>query len=118
MNTHLSHATLERENRRHRGTGGRSEENREQGFLPAFLDADTQTIYASRFPDGRPAPFHLIDGLPDDIVLTRYASGRVATIKASVTSGFVRQGRFYTREEAARCVQAMASRVPCTWGSS
>lgn len=104
MNTLLSQATLERENRRFRGTGGRSEENREQGFRPAFLDADTQTIYASRFSDGRPAPFHLLEGLPDEIVLTRHPSGRVATIKASVTSGFVRQGRFYTREEAAQCV--------------
>ena len=106
MNGNLSQARLQSENRHFRGTGGRSEENREQGFAPAFLDADTRKIYASRFSDGRPAPFHLLDGLPDAVVLTRHPSGRIATIKASVMSGFVRQGRFYTREEAARCVSA------------
>jgi len=109
MKTYLSQATLERENRCFRGTGGRSEENRELGFLPAFLDADTQQIYASRFPDGRPAPFHLLEGLPDEIVLTRHPCGRVATIKASVLSGFVREGHFFTREEAARSLAEVAA---------
>jgi hypothetical protein len=101
MQAILTKTVLQRENRRFRGTGGRSEENRGEGFLPAFLDAATQTIYASRFPDGRPAPFHLLDGLPDEVVVRRNPSGRVKKVKASVLSGFVRQGRFYTREEAA-----------------
>lgn len=100
----LSEATLVRENQRFRGTGGRSEENRPAGFRPAFLDAETRIIYPSRFGDGMPAPFHLLDGLPDEVVLARHASGRVAQVKASVISGFVRDARFYTREEAARCV--------------
>lgn len=50
--------------------------------------------------DGSP-PFHLLEGLPNELVLTRCPNGGVATVKAAVVSGFVRHGRFYTREEAA-----------------
>jgi hypothetical protein len=84
-----------------RGTGGVSAENGRKGFHPAFLDQDTQSVYLSRFADGRPAPFHLLDGLPDEVVLDRGPTGRVKSVKASVVSGFVLDGRFYTREQAA-----------------
>lgn len=109
MGLQLTEAALARENRRFRGSGGRSEENRHVGFQPAFLDSATRTIYASRFADGRPAPCHLLDGLPDELVVARHPSGRVAGIKSSVVSGFVRQDRFYTREEAARCIALLPS---------
>lgn len=102
MEAVLNNAVLERENRFFRGTGGRSEENRGLGFLPAFMDAVTQVIYRSCFADGRPAPFHLLDGLPDEVVIQRASSGRVAVIRGSVVAGFVRDGHFYTREEASR----------------
>ena len=55
-----------------------------------------------RYSDGRPAPFHLIDGLPDAVVLSRKPSGKVETIKPEVISGFVLDGQFYTREESAK----------------
>jgi hypothetical protein len=44
---------------------------------------------------------HLLDGLPDEWVVERDAAGRVRAIKDSVIAGFVRDGRFYTREQAA-----------------
>jgi hypothetical protein len=102
MNQPMSEVRLQHENREYRGSGGVSEENRSQGFKPAFLDTETDRIYASRFADGRPAPFHLLDGLPEELVLARHPGGRVAAVKASIISGFVRFGRFYTRDEAAR----------------
>jgi hypothetical protein len=86
------------------GTGGESAGNRSDGFRPAFLDTDSNTVYLSRFSDGQPAPFHLLDGLPDELVLQRNASGRVEAVKLAVVSGFVRSGRFYSREEAAQAV--------------
>jgi hypothetical protein len=86
------------------GTGGVSAGNQSEGFRPAFLDTDTDTVYLSRFSDGRPAPFHLLDGLPDELVLQRNASGSVDAVRASVVSGFVRAGRFYSRQEAAQAV--------------
>lgn len=52
-----------------------------------------------------PAPFHLLDELPGALVLARTESGRVAAVKDSVVSGFVLEGRFYTRERAAESVR-------------
>ncbi len=99
---------LRRENLVHSGTGGRSEENSGLGFWPAFLDFATQTIYRSRFADGRLAPFHLLDGLPDEVVVDRAPSGRVIAAKATLISGFVRNGFFYTRTAAARAAAEWA----------
>ena len=65
----MSEELLKRENAVHADTGGRSQENSGLGFRPAFLDFATQTIYPSRFADGRLAPFHLLDGLPDEVVI-------------------------------------------------
>ena len=98
----LSEAVLKQENAAYAGTGGRSEGNRSLGFRPAFLDFATQTIYLSRFADGRLAPFHLLDGLPDTLVVDRLASGRVTATKATLISGFERNGYFYTRSAARR----------------
>lgn len=108
MGQAMTTSELGRENRIYGGTGGVSQENRSFGFRPAFRDADTGVVYASCFANGQPAPFHLLDGLPDEIVLTRHATGRVAAVKESITSGFVCEGRFYTREQAAERVMAMA----------
>jgi hypothetical protein len=104
MNATMTPRQLERENSRFQGSGGVSAENHEVGFRPAFLDTRTLVIYPSCFGDGRPAPFHLLDGLPDELVLARHACGRVAQVRATVVSGFVRGGRFFTREEAAAAV--------------
>jgi len=104
MSATMTPQQLEVENGLFKGRGGVSAENREVGFRPAFLDTRTQTIYPSRFGDGRPAPFHLLDGLPDELVLARHAGARVAQVSAAVVSGFVRGGRFYTREVAAAAV--------------
>jgi hypothetical protein len=95
---------LRLETLRLRGTGGVSANNRDCGFRPAFLDSSTDTVYLSRFKNGKPAPFHLLDGLPDDVVVTRSASGQVQAVKSTVVSGFVRAGWFYTREEATEIV--------------
>jgi hypothetical protein len=70
------------------------------------MDVETRAVYPSRFADGRMAPFHILDGLPDELVLARSACGRVAAIKPSVISGFLRAGRFYTRDDAAALVAA------------
>lgn len=97
--------TLRQQNLRFRGTGGVSAENRSQGFAPAFLDTVTQRIYRSCFADGRPAPMHLLEGLPPCLVAARDALGRVIAVKPTVLAGFVRENRFYTREQAAAHVR-------------
>jgi hypothetical protein len=94
--------TLKRENERHQGTAGVSENNRNLGFRPAFLDAATGTIHLSRFANGCIAPVHVLDGLPDTLIEERDGSGRVLRTKSGVVSGFERCGVFVTREEAHR----------------
>ena len=101
MNLTLTKISLELETNHYRGTGGVSENNRSLGFQPAFIDRETGTVHRSRFPDGRLAPCHLLDGLPAEFVRARDDEGRVTRVKSSVVSGFVHDGRFYTRDEAA-----------------
>ena len=74
------------------------------GFSPAFLDYATMRIHPSRFADGTRAPYHCLDGLPDEVVLFRLPSGRVVHAK-SLIYGFERGGFFYTRTAAARACE-------------
>ncbi|HZZ92203.1 MAG TPA: hypothetical protein VFE23_06550 [Usitatibacter sp.] len=96
---------LKRENAQHAATGGVSAGNHSLGFRPAFLDCDTMQIYPSTFADGRAAPFHVLDGLPTEVVMERGAAGRVRAVKPSIISGFERGGFFYTRKAAARACE-------------
>ena len=97
----LSEQLLHRQNQQFDGTGGVSENNREMGFVPAFQDTDTDSSVVSRFADGRPAPVHVLDGLPEDWITARDEKGNVLSVRDSVVAGFICAGRFYTREEAA-----------------
>jgi len=106
MNAQTEASFLERENRAYLGSGGRSQENREFGFRPAFRDEETGVVYASRYSDGRLAPFHLLDGLPDEVIVARTDNGRIASVKSSLVSGFTLDQRFLTRDEAAALVTA------------
>lgn len=107
----LTPKRIANENAAHAGTAGRSQENAGFRFAPAFLDFATCTIHPSRFADGRDAPFHTLDGLPDEMVIDRAPSGRVVAAKASLISGFVRAGFFYTRTAAARAVVEWSAEV-------
>lgn len=102
MKQGMSAVQLQIENLVHRGTGGRSEENRSLGFRPAFLDFATQRVYLSCFRNGMPAPMHLLDGLPADLIVDRGSDGRVLATKVTLIAGFVRNGFFYTRSAAAK----------------
>lgn len=83
---------------------------------PAFRDTSTGAVYLSRFTDGRPAPVHVWDGLPESAVSKRAPDGRVAALKQTVVAGFSREGRFYTREEAASVRQRAPSKTRLVTG--
>ena len=100
----LTTSVLRQQNLAFQGTGGVSAGNRSQGFVPAFLDTETGMIHLARYADGRPAPLHLLDGLPQELVVNRDAAGRCVAASRSLIAGFVQAGLFYTREQAARCV--------------
>ncbi len=100
----LTEKHLKQETEIFRGTGGTSEKSESHGFKPAFLDTQTGNIYLCCYADGTPAAMHLLDGLPTELVLTRSSSGRVMAAKGTLISGFVKNERFYTREEAAKAI--------------
>jgi hypothetical protein len=102
----LTRAALEVETAGYRGTGGISENNRSLGFQPAFIDRRTGAVHLSRFADGRLAPCHLLDGLPDQLVLARDEQGHATCARDSVESGFLHEGHFHTRCEAAAMLVA------------
>ncbi len=97
--------TLKRQSAEFRNSGGVSEENRKLGFRPAFLDLESGQIHESSAADGTPAPIHTLDGLPHELVAMRSTHGKPKTIKSSVIAGFVREGKFYTREQAVEAVK-------------
>lgn len=96
----LTDERLRRENLAFAGTRGVSANNWAFGFVPAFRDTDTGRVEIARLANGRPAPMHIIEGLPTDWAAAR-VDGRVCALKASIVAGFLRNGVFYTREEAA-----------------
>ena len=105
----LSQFELRLENSAYSGTAGVSENNRAAGFQPAYRNIRTGETVVSRFSDGRPAPVHVLDGVPKDWVVKRDDRGHVHRVLATIVSGFLCRGRFYTREEA---VHALGDRQP------
>ena len=96
----LSTRVLKQQNVLYGNTTGVSRKNRSEGFIPAYYDAISDVSIESRFADGRPAPVHVLDGLPEEWVAQRDQSGRVTKTRPGIVAGFLRNGRFYTREQA------------------
>jgi hypothetical protein len=113
MNPSLSYQELHRQNTEFENTGGVSEENQADGFHPAFYDTKLKRAELARFSDGTPAPMHILDGVPNDWVTERDGYGKVVAIKSSIIAGFLRDGVFYTREQAScLCSQKNRTETP------
>jgi hypothetical protein len=103
-NVSLDYNRLRDENRDYNGTAGVSRGCFTHCFFPAFLDNDSGVIYLSRYADGRPAPFHTLEGMPEEVIIRRSPDGKIAEAKRSLVSGFVKCGMFYTRSQAAMAI--------------
>jgi hypothetical protein len=101
MTQMLTKERLRRENLAFAGTAGVSAANGRRRLRPAFRDPLTGRVEIARYEDGRPAPVHIICGLPVEWVRERDAEGHITAIRPDIESGFVRDGVFYTREQAA-----------------
>ena len=97
----MDRKTLLRENVEFAGTNGVAIINYKVHFKPAFRDELTGRVEMARFRNGDSAPMHLICGLPDDWATERDESGSICRVKSSIIAGFVKEGIFYTRTEAA-----------------
>ncbi|MBL0141647.1 MAG: dihydroorotase [Betaproteobacteria bacterium] len=71
------------------------------GFRPSFYDHASCTLYPSRHADGSPADNHVLDGLPDEVVVVR-ACNRVLAVRMTLVAGFERGGYFFTKAAALR----------------
>ena len=80
---------------------GSSDDNRDAGFIPAFLNRETGEVHLSLSSDGRLCLVHTLDGRPDVVVVRRSRSGLVTAVRRCIVAGFVRNGQFYIREQAA-----------------
>ena len=47
----------------------------------------------------------MLDGLPEALITERDQQNNIVSVKPSVIPGFIRDGEFYTREQAAELVQ-------------
>lgn len=98
----LDQKELRQQNRAYAGTGGVSANNCGAGFVPGFLDTRSGVAVRSRFANGLPAPFHALEGLPEEWIAERNTEGLATRACQGVVAGFIRFGRFYSRDEAAR----------------
>ena len=101
----MTQENVVKQSKRFVGVGGVSAENRNYGFRPGFFDKETGEFVLSCSGDGKPCAVHQFDGLPPEWVVLRDADGHPIAIKASIVPGFVRDGHFFTREQAAQLVQ-------------
>jgi len=101
MNQPLNPRTLRQQTLAFRGTCGESRLAGGKGFLPAFCDPASGRVELARLANGQPAAMHLITYLPADWTASRDGAGRVLTLRPGIVAGFVRDDRFFTREEAA-----------------
>ncbi len=61
-------------------------------FQPAFYDMQTGKIHICRFANGQQAPLHILDGIPENVT---------ARSEVNLISGFIYNGVFMTRQQAA-----------------
>jgi len=96
----LSAQLLRDQNREFADTAGVSAGNRSRDFIPAFQNTRNGDCVVSRFADGSAAPIHVLDGLPEEWIVSMDEKGHVTAVDEAVVAGFLHCGRFYTREEA------------------
>ena len=93
--------TVRAESDAYRGTCGESATACQHKFRPAFRNEADGRVELARLPNGNPAPMHLISALPREWALRCDEQGGVLQLVETVIAGFLREGRFYTRDEAA-----------------
>jgi hypothetical protein len=104
MNRLMTCERLREDNQSFAGTGGVSEGNSTAGFIPAFCDTETGQVVPSRHADGSLAPIHLLSGLPREWAVELGNGNVVLAVKETIVAGFLRAGKFFTRDQAALLV--------------
>ena len=108
-NQSLTSNRLAEQNAQYHGTGGVSSSSRRLGFVPGFKDLETGKVYRSCYADGRPAPLHILEGLPSELHIPVHTESAPAStvVKCSVVAGFLLNDIFYSREQAAQAISGL-----------
>ena len=93
--------SLVEESARFVGSCGDSATATQHHFLPAFCNRADGRVELAKLPNGQNAPMHLICALPEAWASKCDSDGTVVELIDGIVAGFVRNGHFYTREEAA-----------------
>lgn len=101
MSRMVNQLALRKESAAFIGTCGDSATATRQRFLPAFRDEASGRVELSVKQDRTPAPMHLVSYLPAEWAAQTDRDGDVAALKEGIIAGFVRDGQFFTRAEAA-----------------
>ena len=101
MSRPLTEDVLREESATYVGSCGDSTTARKNHFIPAFRDEADGRVELARLKNGCVAPMHLITALPKSWATRVDDAGNVLELIETIVAGFVRDGRFYTREEAA-----------------
>ena len=91
---------LQEENLQFADTNGVSANNHDKGFIPAFKDPATGRIEPARSRQGDVATMHLICGLPREWAAETDENGSVTCLKPGIIAGFIKDGQFFTRDQA------------------
>lgn len=92
----LASRGLRQQNRVYEELGSSS---RDAGLVPAFLDQATGLTHLSTFDDGKPAPIHVLDGLPEPLVVRRSRDGKATAGHGIRVAGFLKDREFFTRAQ-------------------
>ena len=101
MSRHRNQHAVTAESQPYNGTCGESVVACQHQFIPAFCNSADGRVELARLPNGKPAPMHLISALPQAWAARCDNDGNVLELIDSIVAGFVKNGRFYTREQAA-----------------
>jgi hypothetical protein len=101
MDSAMTKDQLNQQNLTYQNTQGISSNCAMSGYTPAFQDTLTGEIHLSKFADGRLAPIHVIDGLPQEWIVQRDENQRAILARDTIIAGFVRDGVFFTRKQLA-----------------
>ena len=84
-----------------RGSCGESEVACRHAFVPACRNSSNGCLEIVKRGDGNPAAMHLISYLPGEWAARCDAQGNVLELIAGIEAEFVRDGKFFSRAEAA-----------------
>ena len=100
------------DNGTHKGVAG-STTQPPPDFVPAYYDSETETVYLSRYSNGKQAPVHVLDTIPEELLQQNreHEAAHQSEPSPRLIVGFVHNNRFYTRAQAIEEINRQARKT-------